>query len=175
MIAGSINENDSPSKMTEPNFIGFSYIPADTNWNDFETDSNIIKNEMNKREPFTSVFYTSNDEASVSNNINTINLIQTEIDRNKKNVLINYSDISETIDNYTDGVKYLSIHNNKYHYNDQLDPNTILSRESKSDIKTKVNTDINDIKLYQNSIYITSAIACATLLITAIIIAPAKT
>jgi hypothetical protein len=155
-------------------FDKFKYIPAETGWIDIAGNSNIIREEMSKREPFTSVFYTSNDVPSINDNINTINRIQEDINRNKENTLQNYTDISQNVGTYINDLQYLITHNSKYYYDDHLDPTSILSQKTPADIKVAVNEDINTIKLHQNSIYITSAIACATLLIAAIMIAPSK-
>jgi hypothetical protein len=156
------------------NFYAFQYTPAETEWNDFDGNTAIIEKEMNKREPFTSVFYNSHDESSIGQNVNTIKEVQDDINSKKAAILQNYVDISNNIGTYMDTAYYLSSNDNVYHYTDIMDPNVIITQKNPADIKMKVNSDINEIKLYQNSVYITSAIACATLIIAAIMIIPSK-
>jgi len=96
------------------------------------------------------------------------NLVQS-IQSNKATMDNNYIDISNNIGAYNTTVTELS-NNNVYHYNDTQDPNTIIGYNAPKDIKTAINNDINELELYQNSIYITGIIACATLLISAIFI-----
>ena len=81
-------------------------------------------------------------------------------------------DLSNNITGYVSKTDYLQMNNSKYHYNDQQDPNVIMRPEESKDIKTAIQHDINEMKLYQNSIYISSIIAGATILIAAIIIIP---
>lgn len=83
----------------------------------------------------------------------------------------NYVDISNNIAKYSANRKALQSNNAKYHYDDNISSMSLIDRREKNaDIYSVVNTDINELQLYQNSIYITGAIACATLLITAIFI-----
>jgi hypothetical protein len=82
----------------------------------------------------------------------------------------NYMDISNDFGNYERIVSELKNNNNIYHYDDKIDANIIFEKNKSKDIKTAINNDINEIQLYQNSIYITGIIACATLLIASIII-----
>ena len=83
----------------------------------------------------------------------------------------NYVNISNNIAKYSVNRKALQSNNAKYHYDDNISSMSLIDRREKNaDIYSVVNTDINELQLYQNSIYITGAIACATLLITAIFI-----
>jgi hypothetical protein len=81
-----------------------------------------------------------------------------------------YMDISNNFGKYNSIVLDLSNNNNIYHYNDKIDANILFENNKSKDIKTAINNDINEIQLYQNSIYITGIIACATLLLASIII-----
>lgn len=92
----------------------------------------------------------------------TINNIYSDISRNTL-------DISNNIHEYNI-IKTKLISNDMYHYNDTQDANTIFGYNEPKDTKTAINTDVNELKLYQNSIYITGIIACTTLLISAILI-----
>ena len=83
---------------------------------------------------------------------------------------MNYVDISSNIGAYNAMTFDLSNNNNKYHYTDTQDPNIIRGYNSPKDLSYVINNDVNELKLYQNSIYITGVIACTTLLITAILI-----
>jgi hypothetical protein len=47
-----------------------------------------------------------------------------------------------------------------------------MKKDTGNNIHTILEKDINMLKLYQNSIYVSSAIACAKLLIAAVIIIP---
>jgi hypothetical protein len=89
---------------------------------------------------------------------------------NNSKIRQTYIDISNNISSYTDTATILNANNDIYHYSDKQDPNTIIGYNAPKDIKSAINNDINELKLYQNSIYITGLIACATLLISAIFI-----
>lgn len=82
----------------------------------------------------------------------------------------NYLDISNNFGYYNSTVSDLSNNNAIYHYNDTQDPNTIFQNNKPKDIKAAINNDINEIQLYQNTIYITGIIACTTLLIVSMLI-----
>lgn len=110
------------------------------------------------------------DTSTVEQNINTQNNLAQMIQSNEKKQYQNYLDISNNITSYTNTATILSDNNNAYHYNDKQDPNSLINNTEIKDIKSAINNDINELKLYQNSIYITGIIACATLLITAILI-----
>ena len=104
--------------------------------------------------------------------INTFSIYEglTTIPNSYSDFSANYIDISNNFSNYSRIVSQLSNDNNIYHYNDTLDANIIFENNKSKDIKTAINNDINEIQLYQNSIYITGIIACSTLLIASIII-----
>lgn len=110
------------------------------------------------------------DTTTVQRNINDQkNLIQS-LQTNNLNISNNYIDISNNIGSYNTTSGILTANNNLYHYSDQQDPNTIIGYNAPKDIKTAINNDINELKLYQNSVYITGVIACATLLLAAILV-----
>jgi pyruvate/oxaloacetate carboxyltransferase len=114
--------------------------------------------------------YEGIDSTTVQQNINDQKNLAQSIQTNNSNISKNYIDISNNIGAYNTTANYLSANNNIYHYSDQQDPNTIIGYNAPKDIKTAINNDINELKLYQNSICITGVIACATLLLTAILI-----
>lgn len=103
-------------------------------------------------------------------NIRINNALEQNLYANMNKEYKNYIDISNNIGKYTSTANYLSENNNVYHYDDIQDPNTITGYNEPKDIKTAINKDINEMMLYQNSIYITGVIACTTLLIAAIMI-----
>jgi len=143
---------------------------SDINWNEL-TDPNIIRSEKSKREPFT-IFHDSSDPAFIQTNIGTINSLEQSNNEKELQILKNYIDISNNIQTYLTTQQQLHNNNSKYHYDDVLDPNTIINGKDTTDIRTVLQDDINTLSLYQNAIYISSSIACATLLIAAIIIIP---
>lgn len=104
--------------------------------------------------------------------INTFSMHEglTAIPNSYSDFSANHADISNGFGNYSSIVSHLSHDNNIYHYNDAVDANVIFENNKSKDIKTAINNDINEIQLYQNSIYITGIIACSTLLIASIII-----
>jgi hypothetical protein len=65
---------------------------------------------------------------------------------------------------------FLYNNNEKYKYWGRDDPNVIINPEESQDIRAVLQKDVTEMRLYHNSIYITTAIACATLLIGSIII-----
>ena len=82
-----------------------------------------------------------------------------------------YKDISNNLLQYKQNQVELSSNNKKYHYDDTPDHISLLNKQPKGkDIYMVVNSDINELKLYQNTIYVTGVIACATLLIAAIFV-----
>lgn len=103
-------------------------------------------------------------------NIRINNALEKNLYANMNKEYKNYIDISNNIGKYSATANYLSENNNVYHYDDIQDPNTIIGYNEPKDIKTAINKDINEMMLYQNSIYITGVIACTTLLIAAIMI-----
>jgi hypothetical protein len=114
--------------------------------------------------------YEGINVAPLKQNMKLHNDLVNSIQTTKTNMNTNYIDISNNIGSYNTTKDQLSQNNNIYHYDDKQDPNTIIGYNAPKDIKTAINTDINELKLYQNSIYITGIIACATLLISAILI-----
>jgi len=114
--------------------------------------------------------YEGIDSTTVQQNINDQKNLAQLIQTNNSNISKNYIDISNNIGDYNTTAGILTKNNNIYHYSDQQDPNTIIGYNAPKDIKTAINNDINELKLYQNSIYITGVIACATLLLSAILV-----
>ena len=133
-------------------------------------------------EPFTSTppannyppFQLENDvtDKTLEKNDKLIKTIQSDFSQTHSILLNNMKDLSNNITGYVSKTDYLQMNNSKYHYNDQQDPNVIMRPEESKDIKTAIQHDINEMKLYQNSIYVSSIIAGATILIAAIIIIP---
>lgn len=114
--------------------------------------------------------YEGIDTATVQRSINEQKNLAQLIQTNNSNINQNYVDISNNIGAYNTTAGILTANNNIYHYSDQQDPNTIIGYNAPKDIKSAINNDINELKLYQNSIYITGIIACATLLLAAILV-----
>lgn len=141
-------------------------------WTDYMGKESILENEKKKREPFTVTFLNTPDISSIQKNIQTVQSLESTNNENVSTLLKNNVDLSNNIQSYLDTQSYLSSNNSKYHYDDIMDPNTILKKESPDNVNTVLEKDVNILNLYQNSIYISSAIACATLLIAAIIIVP---
>jgi hypothetical protein len=123
---------------------------------------------LNDFESFS--IYEGIDTSTVQQNIYINKYLGQNIQANQTKQYQNYIDISNNIGSYDDTVDILERNNIKYHYNDEQDPNTIIGYNEPKDISYAINNDINELKLYQNSIYITGVIACATLLISAIMI-----
>jgi hypothetical protein len=118
----------------------------------------------------TENFDSMNTQIDINNNINQINEINTHLAANRASVQSNFADISNNLQKYYDNANYLSLNNSKYHYDDIQKSQEIVLQTSPKDIKYVIQDDINQLKLYQNSIYISGVIACATLLIAAILI-----
>ena len=110
------------------------------------------------------------DINSIHQNITTIQELQQNNEVLGQEILTKYEDLSNNVVGVLDKREYLLKNNEKYHYWGKDDPNVILRPEESKDIRMALQNDVNDMKLYQNSIYISTAIACATLLIAAIII-----
>ena len=173
-------------------FSGFhSQQYKEIDWKDYEGQPEVIEKEINKRQAYrpdlqyaieglTSMdtdvssrvtpFYTTSDIDSVSRNISTITNLQKENARLGKKVINKYTDLSNNVPTVFNKRDYLMENNTKYHYWGKDDPNVILRPEESKDIRTALQNDVTEMKLYQNSIYISTAIACSTLLIAAIII-----
>ena len=105
----------------------------------------------------------------VTTSINTVNNLVNSIKQTKADLTKNFLDISANISEYEDKTLYLEKHNSVYNYYDSPDPQTLLMKTEPKDIKYVMNQDINQIKLYQNTIYISGVIAVATLFIGLII------
>lgn len=141
------------------------YQPVD--WTDYSADSNVLTKEKEKREAFTAPIFILDPVSrdTVKQNSQTIQTLQTDFNSTHKQLMNKYTDLSNNTDLYLSQRKYLQDNNDKYHFDDSPDPNIIFIGGESKDIKHAIQADINELKLYQNSIYITTAIACATLLI----------
>lgn len=115
-------------------------------------------------------FYTADNIQNVVSNIGIIQNIQDQHINTIQEILDQYTDLSQNVGTTIDRMGYLYNNNDKYHYWGNDDPNVLLRPEESKDIRTALQSDIIEMKLYQNSMYVTTAIACATLLIAAIII-----
>jgi len=115
-------------------------------------------------------FYTVATAENLDKNLLTIQHLEENNAETNQLMMFQYMDLSENIGTYIDKSNYLVANNDKYHFVGRDDPNVILHPEESKDIQSALQNDVIEMKLYQNSMYITSAIACATLLIGAIII-----
>jgi len=166
-------------------------------WKDYEGQPEVIQKEMTKRYVYradlqyaadngkegfsipsvpsvpsvpSQTFNTKPDINSVGQNIATIQELQQENAVLGSQLITKYEDLSNNVVGVLDKREFLLKNNEKYHYWGKDDPNVILRPEESKDIRTALQNDINEMKIYQNSIYISTAIACATFLIAAIII-----
>jgi hypothetical protein len=137
-------------------------------WSDF--NGNYVMIDSNK-EQFTE---NSIDISNITQNIGEIKLLEHTTTYNIQRILDNSYDISNNISNYNSIKQQLSKNNSKYHYDDVLNPGVILKKENEDNLNVVLKDDLNKLNLYQNSVYITSAIACATLVIALIIIIPSR-
>jgi hypothetical protein len=96
--------------------------------------------------------------------------LKSDVNIKSDKIIKNNQEISSNIQSYNNTIDNLKSKNNIYHYNDTLDSHTIVGYNTPKDIKSAINNDVNELRLYQNSIYITGIIACSTLLISAILI-----
>ena len=110
------------------------------------------------------------DPNAVAQNVATIQMMQQDLNTTSSQIQKNYSTLTTDVNKNISGRQYLQKNNSKYHYNDVQDPNVILRPEESKDIKVAIQQDIQQMKLYQNSIYMVSTIAGATLLIATIIL-----
>ena len=110
------------------------------------------------------------DPNAVAQNVATIKKMQQDLNTTSSQLQKNYSTLTTDVNKNISGRQYLQKNNSKYHYNDVQDPNVILRPEESKDIKVAIQQDIQQMKLYQNSIYMVSTIAGATLLIATIIL-----
>lgn len=158
-------------------FAGFHTPMYQTvHWADY-TSKDIVSNEMKKRdfrENYTPMTFQT-DPNAVQQNIATIQQMQTDLNKTNVELQNNYKTLTTDVNKNKIDRLYLQKNNSKYHYNDVQDPNVILRPEESKDIKVAIQQDIQHMKLYQNSIYMVSAIAGATLLIaTIILVKPSK-
>ena len=107
---------------------------------------------------------------NVNENINTIRNITNDYITSKNELLKNYTDLSNNIQTHLSDIDFIENKNDRYNYYEMRDPNVILYPETSKDIHTAILDDVNQIKLYQNSIYISTSIAIATILIATIIL-----
>jgi hypothetical protein len=115
-------------------------------------------------------FFLEDYPATVSKNLDAIQTIHQENINTNKQKINQYMDLSQNVGATIDKMGYLYNNNAKYQYWGRDDPNVIINPEESQDIRMALQKDVTELRLYQNSIYITTAIACATLLIGAIVI-----
>lgn len=115
-------------------------------------------------------FFLEDNPDTVSQNIDAIQTIHQENINTNKQKINQFMDLSQNVGATIDKMGYLYSNNAKYQYWGRDDPNVLIYPEESQDIRTALQKDVTEMRLYQNSIYITTAIACATLLIGAIII-----
>jgi hypothetical protein len=121
------------------------------------------------RENYTPMTFNT-DPTAVPQNVATIQKMQKDLNQTSAQLQRNYSLLTPHVNKNISNRQYLQKNNSKYHYNDIQDPNVILRPQESKDIKVAIQQDIQQMKLYQNSIYMVSAIAGATLLIATIIL-----
>jgi hypothetical protein len=115
-------------------------------------------------------FLVEDEPETVSQNIDTVQSIyQRDINTNKQ-IVNQFMDLSYNVGETIDKMTFLYNNNEKYKYWGRDDPNVIINPEESQDIRAVLQKDVTEMRLYHNSIYITTAIACATLLIGSIII-----
>ena len=110
------------------------------------------------------------DPTAVPQNVATIQQMQKDLNQTSAQLQQNYSLLTTDVNKNISSREHLQKNNSKYHYNDIQDPNVILRPQESKDIKVAIQQDIQQMKLYQNSIYMVSAIAGATLIIATIIL-----
>jgi hypothetical protein len=113
--------------------------------------------------------FDTTTQVNINKNINQINGLKMDMSNNDALMQSNFADISNNLQKYYDTANYLSSNNSKYHYDDKQSSQEIMFQSSPKDIKYVVHDDINQLKLYQNSVYISGVLACATLLIAVIL------
>jgi hypothetical protein len=107
-------------------------------------------------------------------NLVSIKCLQDKNNDYSNKIKQNIVDISDNISTYKQSTDMLKGNNSKYHYDDVLDTTKILKKYNDDTLNTVLQKDLNELNLYQNSVYITSVIACATLAIALIIIVPSQ-
>ena len=110
-------------------------------------------------------------DTNIDETVNTNTGLKTSIKELEDEKRQNYLDLSNNIQKYASTVDFLSENNDKYHYDDKQDPTVIIGYREPKDINSAIKKDIHQLTIYQNSIYITGVIACASLIIGAILIA----
>jgi hypothetical protein len=129
----------------------------------YQTVENIVQ------ENYTPMTFKT-DPNAVAQNVATIQKMQQDLNTTSSQLQQNYSALTTDVNKNISSRQYLHQNNSKYHYDDVQDPNVILRPEESKDIKVAIQQDIQQMKLYQNSIYMVSVIAGATLLIATIIL-----
>jgi FtsZ-binding cell division protein ZapB len=125
-------------------------------------------NNLSNYEPFT---FIEKMDTNIDETVNTNTELKTSIKELEDEKRQNYLDLSNNIQKYASTVDFLSENNDKYHYDDKQDPTVIIGYREPKDINSAIKKDIHQLTIYQNSIYITGVIACASLIIGAILIA----
>lgn len=142
--------------------------------NDYSSQEH-MSTPYESRETFQSTISPNQPEfymksQSVNLNINTIRNITNDYVTSQNELLKNYTDLSNNIQTHLSDIDFIKNKNDRYNYYEMRDPNVILYPETSKDIHTAILDDVNQIKLYQNSIYISTSIAIATILIATIIL-----
>jgi len=109
-------------------------------------------------------------DVKVQDNVNTVKNLEGSLTQMNIDANTNFKDISNNISEYKRITTYLEQKNDVYHYNDKQDPTILLAQNPPKDIRYVINDDINKIKLYQNTIYISGAIACATAVLAVVLL-----
>jgi hypothetical protein len=110
------------------------------------------------------------DPNAAEQNVTTIQQMQKDLNKTGAQLQKNYSVLTTDVKKNESNRLYLHQNNSTYHYDDIQDPNVIIRPQESKDITVAIQQDIQQMKLYQNSIYMVSAIAGATLLIATIIL-----
>ena len=142
--------------------------------NDYSSQEQMTT-QYEARESFQSTISPNQPEfymksQNVNENINTIRNITNDYITSQNELLKNYTDLSNNIQTHLSDIDFIENKNDRYNYYEMRDPNVILYPETSKDIHTAILDDVNQIKLYQNSIYISTSIAIATILIATIIL-----
>jgi hypothetical protein len=105
-------------------------------------------------------FYTNTTE--LPQNMGTIQSIQSNISQTQNTLLTQYTGLTKNVKDYSVAKDNLHKNKEKYHYDDKQDPHVIVFPQDSKDIHTAVQNDINELKYYQYSIYMSSILAGAT-------------
>ena len=125
--------------------------------------------ENGVRENYTPMTFKTDPNAA-EQNVTTIQQMQKDLNKTGAQLQKNYSVLTTDVKKNESNRLYLHQNNSTYHYDDIQDPNVIIRPQESKDITVAIQQDIQQMKLYQNSIYMVSAIAGATLLIATIIL-----